>query len=52
MAYMMQEAHAGAAVPHYFDDEAAAAGMDLREAGIDQRFDALRIEAIGHGHIR
>ena len=49
---MMLEAHAGVAVAHLLDDEAAAARMDLREAGIDQRLDALRIEAIGHGSIR
>src|SRR5712671_417573 len=46
---MMLEAHAGVVLARLLDDERAAAGMDLRETGIDERLDPLRIEAISHG---
>jgi hypothetical protein len=48
---MMLEAHAGVVLARLLDDESAAAGMDLRETGIDERLDTLRIEAISHGSI-
>ena len=48
---VMPEAHAGVVLAGLLDEESAAAGMDLRETGIDERLDTLRIEAIGHGSI-
>ena len=48
---MMREPHAGVVLARLLDDESAAAGMNLREAGVDQRLDLRRIEAISHGSI-
>ena len=45
------EAHAGTARADLLDDERAAAGVNLRKAGIYQRFDALRIEQMCYGSV-
>jgi hypothetical protein len=47
----MPKAHAGVVLAGLLDEKSTAAGMDLRETGIDERLDTLRIEAIGHGSI-
>jgi hypothetical protein len=51
MASMVDQAHPRAARPHPIDHERPAAGVDLRQAGVDQRFDAGNIEATGHAGV-
>jgi hypothetical protein len=48
---MVDQAHPRAARPHPIDHKRPAAGVDLRQAGVDQRFDAGNIEATGHAGV-